>query len=271
MTFSKDKNCLACEKGKQHKASFKTKRSFSINKCLYLLHMDLFGPVKPQTISYNKYTLFIIDEYSRQMENLNEVKVKELRSDNRTEFRNHNLEEFYDEKGISHNFSSLSTSMYLDVLCTFIIIEITRESLMKKLMMDSFLVTLKWPRHLGTEEDAINFNENISFSDDEFLGLVSPKEPPMFKNPDDHPTSNEVDNLNSTDDLEPADVQENVINRWSKENHIELVNIIREPMAFITTRTRVRDSKAVSAHECLYVNFLSEMEPKKLIEALEEE
>ncbi|GKA94214.1 retrovirus-related pol polyprotein from transposon TNT 1-94 [Tanacetum coccineum] len=63
--FSKDKNYSACEKGKHQRASFKTKRLFSINKCLHLLHMDLFGPVKPQTISHNKYTLVIIDEYSR--------------------------------------------------------------------------------------------------------------------------------------------------------------------------------------------------------------
>ncbi|GJY12130.1 hypothetical protein Tco_0381439 [Tanacetum coccineum] len=36
-----------------------------------------------------------------KMGNLNEVRVKELRSDNGTKFRNHKLEEFYDEKGIS--------------------------------------------------------------------------------------------------------------------------------------------------------------------------
>ncbi|GKD26024.1 retrovirus-related pol polyprotein from transposon TNT 1-94, partial [Tanacetum coccineum] len=34
---------------------------------------------------------------------------------------------------------------------------------------------------------------------------------------------------------------------------------------------RIRDSDAASAFECLFVNILSEMEPKKLIEALEEE
>ncbi|GKA66319.1 hypothetical protein Tco_0766127, partial [Tanacetum coccineum] len=44
-----------------------------------------------------------------------------------------------------------------------------------------------------------------------------------------------------------------------------------EPLAGITTRSKIRDSEAASAHKCLYVNFLSEMEPKKLIEALEEE
>ncbi|GJZ78798.1 retrovirus-related pol polyprotein from transposon TNT 1-94 [Tanacetum coccineum] len=36
-------------------------------------------------------------------------------------------------------------------------------------------------------------------------------------------------------------------------------------------RCRIRDSDDALAFECLYVNFLSEMEPKKLIEALKEE
>ncbi|GJZ93494.1 retrovirus-related pol polyprotein from transposon TNT 1-94 [Tanacetum coccineum] len=93
--------------------------------------MDLFRPVKPQTISHNKYTLFIVDEYSRytwvfcfkkksdaadcimsfigKIENLNEVRVKELRSGNETEFRNHKLEDLCDEMGISQNFSSPCT------------------------------------------------------------------------------------------------------------------------------------------------------------------
>ncbi|GJS08387.1 retrovirus-related pol polyprotein from transposon TNT 1-94 [Tanacetum coccineum] len=44
-----------------------------------------------------------------KIENLNEVRVKELRSDNGTEFRNHKLEELCDEKGISQNFSSSCT------------------------------------------------------------------------------------------------------------------------------------------------------------------
>ncbi|GJT22174.1 retrovirus-related pol polyprotein from transposon TNT 1-94 [Tanacetum coccineum] len=50
-----------------------------------------------------------IMSFIRKMENLNEVRVKELRSDNGTEFINHKLEEFCDEKGISQNFSSPCT------------------------------------------------------------------------------------------------------------------------------------------------------------------
>ncbi|GJT58098.1 retrovirus-related pol polyprotein from transposon TNT 1-94, partial [Tanacetum coccineum] len=40
-----------------------------------------------------------IMSFIKKMENLNEVKVKELRSDNGAEFRNHKLEELYDKKG----------------------------------------------------------------------------------------------------------------------------------------------------------------------------
>ncbi|GKE64476.1 retrovirus-related pol polyprotein from transposon TNT 1-94, partial [Tanacetum coccineum] len=43
------------------------------------------------------------------MDNYNDVKVKHLRSDNGTEFRNQTLEAFCDEKGISQNFSSPGT------------------------------------------------------------------------------------------------------------------------------------------------------------------
>ncbi|GJZ08413.1 retrovirus-related pol polyprotein from transposon TNT 1-94 [Tanacetum coccineum] len=40
------------------------------------------------------------------VENQNDVKVKQIRTDNRTEFRNHELKSFCDEKGISQNFFS---------------------------------------------------------------------------------------------------------------------------------------------------------------------
>ncbi|GKD54641.1 retrovirus-related pol polyprotein from transposon TNT 1-94 [Tanacetum coccineum] len=65
LVYSKDKPCSTCEKGKHHRASFKTKQNFSIRKCLHLIHMDLFGPVSPMSINHEKYTLVIVDESSR--------------------------------------------------------------------------------------------------------------------------------------------------------------------------------------------------------------
>ncbi|GJU58297.1 retrovirus-related pol polyprotein from transposon TNT 1-94 [Tanacetum coccineum] len=131
------------------------------------------------------------------------------------------------------------------------------------------------------------------------LGSLTPVEPPMVTFEDVTPTGLEAEHPKSDVDLNIDDLQEDTrveqssevhlspqINspssnnisdphvaqdRWSREKHNELVNIIGEPLVGITTRSSVRDSEATSAHECLYVNFLFEIEPKKLIEALEEE
>ena len=65
MKYEKDKLCHACEKGKQHKATFKSKTCATIESSLDLLHMDLFGPVSTASFSGKRYTLVIVDEYSR--------------------------------------------------------------------------------------------------------------------------------------------------------------------------------------------------------------
>ncbi|KAJ9539388.1 hypothetical protein OSB04_032121 [Centaurea solstitialis] len=120
-----------CEKGKQTRASFKSKQISSISSPLQLLHMDLFGPVNVQSIAGKKYTLVIVDEYSRytwvfflrsksdapkeiilfvrKMEKLNNLSVRSIRSDHGTKFKNSTLETFFDRKGISQNFSSVRT------------------------------------------------------------------------------------------------------------------------------------------------------------------
>ncbi|GJX94548.1 hypothetical protein Tco_0349134 [Tanacetum coccineum] len=56
--------------------------------------------------------------------------------------------------------------------------------------------------------------------------------------------------------------------RWSQDKHIELVNIIGNLGARMLTRAMAKQLSAASAHECLFVDFLSEEEPKKVSEAL---
>nr|KAJ0197227.1 hypothetical protein LSAT_V11C700352060 [Lactuca sativa] len=123
--------CSACEQGKQTKSSFKPKSCSSISVPLHLLHMDLFGPIPFRSLGGNKYTLVVVDEFTRftwviflkkkshaaqeiislirKNETLTGLKVKQLRSDHGTEFRNSTLEEFCDHKGIGQNFSAPRT------------------------------------------------------------------------------------------------------------------------------------------------------------------
>ena len=129
--FTKDGLCDACQKGKQRKASFKSKTESSIDEPLQLLHMDLFGPVNIMSISKKRYCLVIVDDFTRfswtfflhskdeasqliinhikAVDNDSRWNVKRIRSDNGTEFKNSIMKEFCSEKGITHTFSAPRT------------------------------------------------------------------------------------------------------------------------------------------------------------------
>ncbi|GJU64018.1 putative ribonuclease H-like domain-containing protein [Tanacetum coccineum] len=126
--FQNDHTCVACQKGKQHKASCKAKAVSSISHTLQLLHMDLFGPTSVRSLNHKTYCLVITDDFSRfswvfflrtkdetsailkdfirQIENQLNQKVKTIRSDNGTEFKNKDVIEFCGSKGIKREYNS---------------------------------------------------------------------------------------------------------------------------------------------------------------------
>jgi hypothetical protein len=90
--------------------------------------MDRFGPVAYLSIGGSKYGLVIVDDFSRftwvfflqdksetqgtlkrflrRAQNEFELKVKKIRSDNGSEFKNLQVEEYLEEEGIKHEFSA---------------------------------------------------------------------------------------------------------------------------------------------------------------------
>ncbi|GJR49717.1 putative ribonuclease H-like domain-containing protein [Tanacetum coccineum] len=63
--FENDQTCVACLKGKQHKASCKSKIQNSITQPLFMLHIDLFGPNFVSSLMNKKYCLVVTDDYNR--------------------------------------------------------------------------------------------------------------------------------------------------------------------------------------------------------------
>nr|GEV86820.1 hypothetical protein [Tanacetum cinerariifolium]GEV91248.1 hypothetical protein [Tanacetum cinerariifolium] len=63
--YENNNTCVACKKGKQHKASCKAKPVSSVNQPLFRLHMDLFGPTFVKSLNKKNYCLVITDDYSR--------------------------------------------------------------------------------------------------------------------------------------------------------------------------------------------------------------
>ena len=129
--FEKDRICSACQARKQVGVSHPPKSIMTTTQPLELIHMDLFGPVAYLSIGGNKYGLVIIDDYShftcvfflfdkcqvrdkvktfaRRAQKEFGLPIKKMRSDNGTEFKNTQVEEFLDEEGIKHEFSTLYT------------------------------------------------------------------------------------------------------------------------------------------------------------------
>nr|GEW44574.1 hypothetical protein [Tanacetum cinerariifolium] len=110
--------------------------------------------------------------------------------------------------------------------------------------------------------------ENITATDLPILqNSIAPEEPPKFISADDHPAFNEHDHSNSYKKFKLVEIQDNVI--------IELISDVQSLPTIISTLAAIdinlSPKDAASAHKCIYVNFLFKMEPKKLIEALEEE
>ncbi|GJV60604.1 retrovirus-related pol polyprotein from transposon TNT 1-94 [Tanacetum coccineum] len=65
LKFEKDHLCSACAIGKSKKQSHKPKSKDTNQEKLYLLQMDLCGPMRVASINGKKYILVIMDDYSR--------------------------------------------------------------------------------------------------------------------------------------------------------------------------------------------------------------
>ncbi|GKA20622.1 retrovirus-related pol polyprotein from transposon TNT 1-94 [Tanacetum coccineum] len=103
LKFEKDHLCSACAMGKSKKKPHKPKSEDTIQEKLYLLHMDLCGPMRVASVNRKKYILVIVDDYSR----FTWVKI---RTDNGTEFVNQTLREYYEKIGNSHEISVARTA-----------------------------------------------------------------------------------------------------------------------------------------------------------------
>nr|GEV37719.1 retrovirus-related Pol polyprotein from transposon TNT 1-94 [Tanacetum cinerariifolium] len=65
LKFEKDHLCSVCAMGKSMKKSHKPKSEDTNQEKLYLLHMDLCGPMRVESVNGKKYILVIVDDYSR--------------------------------------------------------------------------------------------------------------------------------------------------------------------------------------------------------------
>ncbi|KAI3774030.1 hypothetical protein L1987_48573 [Smallanthus sonchifolius] len=106
LRFTVADDFIPCKKGKQQWKSHKPKLQNSIDTPLELLHMDLFGPISIRSIGGTKdETADILQYLILSSESRCKLKIRRIRSDNGTEFKNILMELFCLKKGIRHEFS----------------------------------------------------------------------------------------------------------------------------------------------------------------------
>ena len=116
--------CFGCAAGKQQRNPFSRIEKKDTTKILELIHSDLMGPLKPQTLQGKSYVLTFIDDCSRRswiyllkskdetlekfkiwknmVENGTDRRMKVLRTDNGGEFVSKSFKDYLQEQGIEH-------------------------------------------------------------------------------------------------------------------------------------------------------------------------
>ncbi|GJQ96901.1 retrovirus-related pol polyprotein from transposon TNT 1-94 [Tanacetum coccineum] len=209
----------------------------------------------------------MIMSFIGMVENQNDVKVKQIRTNNGTEFRNHELERartMLNGSVISKHLWTEAVRIAYYTQNKSIIVkrhDKTPYEIFKERIPDiSYFHVFGCPVFIHNHKD--------------HLGRFDAKD-------DDGPSGNNTEvSVSISESLVPHVPQPHIFNQastsshpvpqdsWSKDQHIELVNIIGDPGEGMLTRSMTTKLIAASASKCLFADFLSKIEPKKVSEAL---
>ena len=123
--------CGACQMGKKTRASHHKVNVIATSRCLELLHVDLMGPTRTESLGGKRYIMVIVDDFSRytwveflrekseacekleilckRLQNEKGIPIVKMRSDHGKEFENARFESFCEKNGIKREFSTPKT------------------------------------------------------------------------------------------------------------------------------------------------------------------
>ncbi|GJU75791.1 retrovirus-related pol polyprotein from transposon TNT 1-94 [Tanacetum coccineum] len=252
--------CDACKVGKQAHASHKAKNLVSTTRCLELLHMDLFGPSAVRSYGGNRYTLVIVDDYSRytwtrflkdkteafdQFEIFSKkiqnqlgciivsIRTKHCREfDNEVQFR-----EFCNANGITHNFSAPRTPQSNGV--------VERKN-----------------RTLQEMSRTMKIEESLNVTFDE-TPPPSKTSPLVDDDLDEEEAIGEIEKKNQENDVEDETLEiDEIVNIKESRNH---------PLENVIGNLNQRTLRSQAQNQSNFYCFISTIEPKNVNEALGDE
>ncbi|GJS25276.1 retrovirus-related pol polyprotein from transposon TNT 1-94 [Tanacetum coccineum] len=262
--------CDACKIRKQAYTSHKAKNIVSMTRCLELLHMDLLGPSAVRSYGGNRYTLVIVDDYSRytwtiflknkteafdqfeifskKIQNQLGCTIVLIRTDHDREFDNEvQFGEFCNSNGITHNFSAPRTPQSNGV------VEKKNRTLQEMSYSQNSKAYIILNKHTRKVEEPLNVTFDETHPPSKTLPLV-----------DDDLDEEEAIKVTEKKNLENDIVDETleideIVNIKESRNH-PLENVIGN----LNQKTLRSQAKNQSNFFC----FISTIEPKNVNEAL---
>ncbi|GJY93761.1 retrovirus-related pol polyprotein from transposon TNT 1-94 [Tanacetum coccineum] len=271
LKFEKDHLCYACAMRKRKKQSHKPKYEDTNQEKLYLLHMDLFGPMRVASVNGKKYIRVIVVDYSRftwvkflaskdeapdfiikflkmiQIR-LNET-MRNIRTDNGTKFVNQTL-----PRQLLPHVTPKTDPLY-DVS-------------MEKLLMSSYMIENPiYPTDTSQPVFDEFFSPPTSVASpvpvEEALASVESTGSPFSTTVDQDAPSPKSSSL----DVIPTTVHSDApiskhLSKWTKDHSLQ--NIIGDPSRPVFIRLQLHEQSLF----CYYDSFLTSVEPKTYIDAL---
>ena len=154
--------CGACQMGMQTKASYHKVNVIATSRCLELLHVDLMGPIKTESLGGKRYIMVIVDDFSRytwveflrekseacekleifckKLQNEKRALIVKIRNDYGKEFENARFKSFCAKNGIKREFSAPKTPQQNGVIerKNWVIQEMARIMLLNKQISQKF-------------------------------------------------------------------------------------------------------------------------------------
>ncbi|GJU57599.1 retrovirus-related pol polyprotein from transposon TNT 1-94 [Tanacetum coccineum] len=292
--FEKDHLCSVCAMGKSKKHSHKPKSEDTNQEKLYILHMDICGPMRAASVNRKKYILVIVEDYSRftwvkflaskdkppdfiiKFMKMIQVRlnapVRNTRTDNGAEFVNQTPRDYYEQVGISYETLVARTPQQNGV------VEKRNHTLVEAAR--TMLIFIKAPLFLWVEAVATAYAPSLSTSqttpqsqsqaitlraeeESHDLEVAHMSNDPYFGIPIPETVSEESSSSDviSTTMHPDAPNSEHPI-KWIKDHLIE--NIIGELFRPVSTRLQLHEQ----ALFCYYDAFLTSVKPKTYKEAL---
>nr|GEV32361.1 retrovirus-related Pol polyprotein from transposon TNT 1-94 [Tanacetum cinerariifolium] len=282
LKFQKDHLCSACALGKSKKSAHQPKAEDTNQEKLYLLHMDLCGPMRVASINGKRYILVIVDDYSqftwvRFLRTKDEAPeaiikciknfqvylnatVRIVRTDNRAEFVNQTLCEFW--KMMASHIKHLLPAL------------LSRTALSKgetKLFSGPGLQCLTpTPSSSGLVSNPVSQRPCIPPNKDAWVPIAATHraidlaDSPVSKLIDQDAPSPNSTSQGSSSNVRQTHTSFEHLGRWTKDPPI--ANVIGNPFRSVSIRKQLQ----TDAMWCYFDAFLTFVEPKNFKQAMTE-